>query len=518
MESFVSELQIPFPFRLENGHVICKEQLLVGILPAGPSNIPLNSSYANRSTSAYKNELGSAIFRVVKSVPGGVLVFFPSYLSLEESVAYWKETGGLWEAIEGEKRIFVEPKEKSQFASIVRMFCATAEDSIGGAIFLAVCRGKASEGIDFGDNKARAVIITGIPYPSYKDPKVELKKRFLDDSKRSLSGMDWYNQLASRAVNQAIGRVIRHCDDYGAILLFDEKFSTAKNISYLPLWLRSRAQIFSKFKELTAELEMFYLTNQQKKYSGHILNATNQIRREENLVDLCMKRKKINSTTLANEKQPEYSFKFPNYKNSPCQTGCFVSGEESPIAAKLKYPILNEEQNVACDLTESKMKSISNLFSQKKRSMTSLSCCSQEERIAKTYKYLQKAKAILPVGEFSAFENIFLTYSQSDCGSLKKIIYELFAFLQESNHLDLFVEFEMFINEANYSYFCSLKQQQPSSSGKCPVCNKSSLIDPMHSDCKHSCCRNCWDQVFKSAFECPVCKSKVRPSHLRKVI
>jgi Rad3-related DNA helicase len=30
---------------------------------------------------------------------------------------------------------------------------------------LAVCRGKLSEGLDFSDDFARAVIIVGIPYP-----------------------------------------------------------------------------------------------------------------------------------------------------------------------------------------------------------------------------------------------------------------------------------------------------------------------------------------------------------------
>lgn len=38
-----------------------------------------------------------------------------------------------------------------------------------------------------------------------------------------LSGHQWYNQQASRAVNQAIGRVIRHRQDYGAIFLCDDR-------------------------------------------------------------------------------------------------------------------------------------------------------------------------------------------------------------------------------------------------------------------------------------------------------
>ena len=37
-----------------------------------------------------------------------------------------------------------------------------------------------SEGIDFADRDARAVVITGIPFPAIKDPKVVLKKKFMD--------------------------------------------------------------------------------------------------------------------------------------------------------------------------------------------------------------------------------------------------------------------------------------------------------------------------------------------------
>ena len=41
-----------------------------------------------------------------------------------------------------------------------------------GALFLAVCRGKVSEGLDFADENARAVITVGIPFPNAKDKQV----------------------------------------------------------------------------------------------------------------------------------------------------------------------------------------------------------------------------------------------------------------------------------------------------------------------------------------------------------
>ena len=98
-----------------------------------------------------------------------------------------------------------------------------------GGLFLAVCRGKVSEGLDFSDANARGVIIVGIPFPNIKDSKVDAKRKFNDMGSKSmglLTGGAWYEQQAFRALNQALGRCIRHKKDWGAILLVDERFQS----------------------------------------------------------------------------------------------------------------------------------------------------------------------------------------------------------------------------------------------------------------------------------------------------
>ena len=75
---------------------------------------------------------------------------------------------------------------------------------------------------------------------------MSLKRAFLDDRRRQggvdralwLSGETWYHQQAMRAINQAVGRVIRHVNDYGAVMLCDSRFKKASWVEGLSLWLR----------------------------------------------------------------------------------------------------------------------------------------------------------------------------------------------------------------------------------------------------------------------------------------
>ena len=63
-----------------------------------------------------------------------------------------------------------------------------------------------SEGINFADEHARAVVLLGIPYPAAKDSKVVLKRAYnsapTNRARGLVDGMHWYNLQAFRAMNQ----------------------------------------------------------------------------------------------------------------------------------------------------------------------------------------------------------------------------------------------------------------------------------------------------------------------------
>uniref|UniRef100_A0A8C8B7W6 Regulator of telomere elongation helicase 1 n=1 Tax=Otus sunia TaxID=257818 RepID=A0A8C8B7W6_9STRI len=269
LSSFTMEMQIPFPVCLENPHVIDKHQLWVGIIPKGPDGAVLTSTYERRFSEDYLSSLGKTIGNLVRVVPHGLLVFFPSYPVMDKSLEYWREHD-FAKRIEEVKPMFVEPRNKGSFAEVMgayydKVVCPKSN----GAAFLAVCRGKASEGLDFADINGRGVIITGLPFPPRMEPRVILKMQFLDEMRRSgagaqyLSGREWYSQQASRAVNQAIGRVLRHRQDYGAIFLCDHRFTIGDVRSKLPSWVRPYVNVYDNFGHAVRSVSLFFRVAQE---------------------------------------------------------------------------------------------------------------------------------------------------------------------------------------------------------------------------------------------------------------
>lgn len=131
----------------------------------------------------YIMSLGRTILSFCPVIPHGLLIFFTSYSVLYKCRDTW-QANGIWSQIQRHKPIFIEPKTKDDFTNTMSEYYAKINDPITkGAIFMAVCRGKVSEGLDFADINGRAVFITGLPFPPYKDPRIILKKRYLQENR-----------------------------------------------------------------------------------------------------------------------------------------------------------------------------------------------------------------------------------------------------------------------------------------------------------------------------------------------
>jgi Fanconi anemia group J protein len=312
LNSFASELGVQFPIRMEAPHCVdVAKQVWAGAVGVGPRGAQLCGTFKVAAEFAYQDDLGNALKEWCVDIPHGVLVFFPSYSLLDRVTSRWKSTG-LWKALEQAtgKKMFQEPRGNergfeassgrgggrggrggrgggrgrglaqsgdtnaldamlAKYYRAVRASVsaaphphapAPASHPARGAVLLAVVRGKVSEGIDFADANARGVVVVGVPYPNVKDKRVELKRQYNNEgvSRGLLSGDQWYSQQAFRALNQAVGRCLRHRNDHGAILLADERYLRDDMTRHLPKWLRPAMRKCSGFEDSRRGLRQFF--------------------------------------------------------------------------------------------------------------------------------------------------------------------------------------------------------------------------------------------------------------------
>ncbi|KYQ92970.1 DEAD/DEAH box helicase [Tieghemostelium lacteum] len=267
LNSFAFELSAPFPITAELGNLSdIKSRVWINTLGFAGQNDQIKMDCTSKPSESlqFQDALGEAILEHCKLIPHGVLLFFPSYGFLDKIEARWKSTK-LYDRLNNVKKIFRE--RSSNFKETLSDYYVTIRDNPpgrDGAILMAVCRGKISEGIDFSDEYARGVIVVGIPYPNLGDIKVKLKKAYNDTIKqqeqKAIDGHYWYNLQAFRALNQAIGRCIRHRNDYGSILLVDERYSKSLYSEKLSKWARVCLQNNLKCTKSLESLSQFYKT------------------------------------------------------------------------------------------------------------------------------------------------------------------------------------------------------------------------------------------------------------------
>ncbi|XP_031616345.1 regulator of telomere elongation helicase 1 homolog [Contarinia nasturtii] len=260
-------IRVPILWAAKN-HVIKEDQICANVLSSGVDRQSIDASFDNRKTDNYRLSLGNSIVELCKVVPDGILVFFPSYEMMMNLLDFWQEHD-ITTKIEEQKRVCVEPKTKEEFHIEMKKYYEHINEK-KGAVFMGVLRGKISEGIDFSDKYGRAVVVVGIPYAPSKHPKVMLKKQYMNqiyrEYEKGICGDDWYKLDAVRATNQAIGRVIRHANDYGAILLFDVRFNQIKIKNNISEWIERplEKQESYSFDEVIKKVVTFFENARQK--------------------------------------------------------------------------------------------------------------------------------------------------------------------------------------------------------------------------------------------------------------
>lgn len=147
--------------------------------------------------------------------------------------------------------------------------------SLTGALMLCVVGGKLSEGINFADQYGRGVVMVGLPYPQWQSPELQEKMRYLQQNTISSTsnplltvqadaGKAYYENLCMRAVNQSIGRVIRHAGDYAVIVLLDHRYARSSIRAKLPQWLAESSVQAQDFGECARRVATFFREKREK--------------------------------------------------------------------------------------------------------------------------------------------------------------------------------------------------------------------------------------------------------------
>lgn len=251
-------------------HVVPLEHIFARFITHGPAGTLLDFRKDMRNTPAQMSELRHIMSGVAAATPGGVVFFFPSF---EYLAALAPASAGA--RIAG-RAVFVErrrlgssdsagkngsgKKELDSEANVLHQFSSAVQEE-GGALLLAVSGGKLSEGIDFKDQLCRLVAVVGLPYPNARDLALLEKMRFLDSRKArglpGLSGREFYTARCMKAVNQCIGRSIRHARDWAAILLLDHRYAQPSINGSISRWLGETASA-AQFCEVDGALKSFF--------------------------------------------------------------------------------------------------------------------------------------------------------------------------------------------------------------------------------------------------------------------
>lgn len=301
------------------GHVVHRDRLLALALGTGPSGRALDLRHSSRGQPAVMDELARLLLNVCQAVPQGLVVFFPSFAYAEQVTARWRTTGD-WARLAGRKHIFQEPRSAADVETMLAAYsaCITASGagsaagsgsggqhkatagtdgmgsadgcgangstceasgSSGGAMLLAVVGGKMAEGINFGDGLGRCVVMVGMPYPNPADPELRERMAFTDamaagnnatappagsGSKGTVSpGQQYYQDLCMKAVNQCIGRCIRHAGDYAAVVLADMRYapggrSDAGPCRQLPGWVSESLVAAANYGSAHGQIVRFF--------------------------------------------------------------------------------------------------------------------------------------------------------------------------------------------------------------------------------------------------------------------
>ena len=535
-----NELKIQFDITLENEHIIDKSQYKFAIIKGmivKDKKISFNFEYNNRSDLTTIASLGITILNLCKSVKsGGILVFFTSYKYLNECYDLWGESS-IISQISKFKTIFFDSKKNKTLISDYK----NKKDN--NSILFSVFRGTSSEGIDFKDDFARLVVCVGVPYASIVEEKIQLKKKYLDtiykeggNMEKKLDGKKWYLNDAISNVNQTLGRVLRHKDDYGVLICIDQRYEIHYKNKLFSKWIRDKCQIINVLDNTFIDSLVEFYEEQEKKYKLN-KNENCNIINNYNALNISLKDEEIDNKDKKEEKSSDKSIgDIFNRKKKEIKYEFEYEEDDANIDTNKKENIsINEMKNEKEILNDLESKYLSNyndidLLAKKtnplERESTEKNLINNNEDINPNQGNLSPKKDEQKIkNKNKVLEILSKKRKNQKKDELDAIFEDIDNFKYEAVKNDTTktkeekenkkkIKLEDLDNNINTKF--SDKEED----FFCTVCYETENPNLIYSQskCGHILCNNCWVKTLNVKLECPMCKKKVRDKTLRRLV
>jgi len=204
------------------------------IVSRGDDQMEMSTKFEVRDREDVFRNYGHLLINMAAVVPDGMVVFFPSYLYLEQTICKWQEEGVLQRVLK-HKLLFIETKDVVETTLALDNF-RRACDCGRGAIFFSVARGKVAEGINFEKHYGRAIIMIGIPYQYTQSRTLRARLDFMREEFQVQENA-FLSFDAIRQTSQCAGRVIRSKADYGLMVFADKRYNSIDKRGKLPSWI-----------------------------------------------------------------------------------------------------------------------------------------------------------------------------------------------------------------------------------------------------------------------------------------
>lgn len=209
----------------------------------------------NRDSPETLETLKEALLSAIATSPGNVIVYFQSY---SEALRYSK-------LLKPELAYPLFLDEIGVPAQQLRQTFFNIGEQGEKAVLFTYLWGTLSEGVDFQENRGRTVVVVGVGYPALNE-RLKAVESAYDSVFGVGEGWEYAVQIPTlRKIRQAMGRVVRSPEDFGARILLDARFQQASSkklgkFAVFPFFPEEEKEEFIDVKpgEMRKVLETFF--------------------------------------------------------------------------------------------------------------------------------------------------------------------------------------------------------------------------------------------------------------------